>query len=444
MKYLITPLILAVLVGCGRTVDVSTINLPPANGGSDADPCTLDRLPRALISPYLGWHVLRHTRAGFAVVAARDGQLQYAISAGHADIEQDIPFTVDTRVRIASMTKPITAVAALQLVEQGRLGLDDAVADYLPAFAHSRVAVHPQRNAAGEFDTQPLRRPLTVRDLLEFRAGMGDVPADIPPGTLISDLGQVWSQWFADNGLLNLEQRAELLARIPLQEQPGERWRYGHDLDVVARLVEVIAEQPFEDYLASHIFQPLGMEHTGFMPAPEARGDMAGAYGYGKDGELVIAPDRPWHTKGRVWGSRGLISTAPDYLRFALMLWNNGSYNGAQILKPETVALMTRLHVPSGVLRNYSMNGLGWGLGIGVVADGDQTPFPAATGDFYWSGYYGTHFWISPSSGLVFVYVTQHDYAIGNGVSRGQQIPYVVQALLMKSARACSSGSGQT
>ncbi len=179
---------------------------------------------------------------------------------------------------------------------------------------------------------------------------------------------------------------------------------------MLARVVEVAAGERFDRFLARRIFVPLGMSATGFLP-PEGdpeREKIAKMYTQDENRELVVvetpASDAPDWTPG---GS-GLVSTAGDYMRFALMLWNGGRYNGVRILSRESVALMTRPHVPSGVLREEDIEGLGWGLGLAVVVDPEATPMVDRSGDFWWSGYYGTTFFVSPTTGLVGVVLAQN------------------------------------
>ena len=275
---------------------------------------------------------------------------------------------IDTRFRIASMTKPVTAVAALLLVEDGRLGLDDPVARYIPAAGALRVATSTDFGPDGSIPTAPISRPLTVRDLLNFRSGMGSANDE-------SDLGRVWGERQFRSGEGSLGDRVDRVLTAPLYEQPGEQWRYGRSADVLARVVEVAADEPFDQFLQRRIFTPLGMDSTRYLPPLEERAGMATLYTQDENQDLVRVEGR--NPGGLSWtpGGSGLVSTAGDYLRFALMLWNRGSYDGTRILAPETIAMMTQPHVPSGVLRDMGMEGLGWGLGIAVVVDPDATPF---------------------------------------------------------------------
>jgi CubicO group peptidase (beta-lactamase class C family) len=383
---------------CGSPLDAG---LPPARPGSDPAP-PLAGWAAAGLTAFLDASAALGLQSGYVALFARDGQVVYATAAGHADRESDRAMGLDTRFRLASMTKPVTAAAAMILVEEGRLGLDDAVARFVPAAAGLRVATGS--DPRGAIETVPLQRPLTVRDLLTFRSGIG---AEDDP----SALGRVWAANDIYAGTGTLAERVDRILQAPLYEQPGMRWRYGWSADVLARVVEVAAGEPFDRFLARRIFEPLGMGSTGFLSAEAPEGasdDLATMYTQDEDGDLVRVPVPASDALDWTPGGSGLVSTAGDYLRFALMLWNGGRYDGARILAPGAVAEMTRAHVSSGVLEDQGIQGLGWGFGLAVVVDAEATPTIDRDGDFWWSGYYGTTFFVSPSTGLVGVVLTQN------------------------------------
>jgi CubicO group peptidase (beta-lactamase class C family) len=296
------------------------------------------------------------------------------------------------------MTKPITAVATHLLIEEGRLGLDDPVAKYIPAYRGARVATSTARNASGGFDTTRADPAPTLRHLLMFASGVGQGEE--------SDLGAHWSVndvWSQERG--SLGERIDHIARLPLFEPPGTRWRYGDSADVLARVVEVASGQPFDVFLRERIFEPLGMRATGYPSPPDEPGDLAVVYTQDEDGDLVaseVQDATDWTP-----GGGGLVSTAGDYMRFALMRWNGGVYDGTRILRAETVAEITRPHI-DGVLRTAGIEGLGWGLGLAVVVDAEATPVPDRKGDFWWAGVYNTTFFVSPETGLVGVILSQN------------------------------------
>jgi CubicO group peptidase (beta-lactamase class C family) len=362
-----------------------------------------------MIDASLRYFVWSESRSGFVAAFARDGVPVHATSVGWANVERQEPMALDTRMRFASMTKALTAVSALILVEEGKLGLDDPVMRYIPAIEGVRVATSHSRNAEGGFDTVAADPIPTVRHLLMFSSGVG------PGMTGPSDLAEHWSE----NGLRatetgTLAERVERLVQLPLFEQPGEMWRYGGSADVLARVVEVAAGEPFGDFMARRIIEPLGMDSTSFLPSPSEQAGMATVYTQDADGELVPAQAR---IDAADWtpGGSGLVSTAGDYMRFALMLWNQGEYDGVRILETATVVDMMRPHMPSGVLATSGgldapdIQGLGWGLGLSIVVDSEQTPFSDRDGDAWWGGYYGTTFFVSRESGLVGVILSQNE-----------------------------------
>ena len=228
MRAIVLFLALA-LAGCsGKSLPVS---VPPVDDSATAA-APLSWWSRAAMNALLRLDVWRGERSGYVALFARDGQPVFATSAGWADIEGAVPMTLDTRMRFASMTKPMTAVAALQLVEQGRLGLDDPVSQYVPAFANARVAVDHSRNADGEFETVPADPVPTVRHLLMFASGVG------PGRGKDSDLIRTWQDTGPRSDTVSgMDDWVDQLAQLPLFEQPGTLWRYGWSADVLARVV---------------------------------------------------------------------------------------------------------------------------------------------------------------------------------------------------------------
>ncbi len=398
----LAPLALAValaLSGCsGKS---QPFDVPPAADGL-AQAGDLAWWSRAAIDAYMRFSAWRGAQSGYIALFAKEGVPVYANVAGWKDIASGEPMTMDTHIRIASMTKPITAVGAMLLVEEGRLGLDDKVADYLPEFAALRVATSHEPRADGSFPTVPLEKALKIRHLLMFSSGMGPGSGK---GSALVDLWDREGIYEQPSG--ELADRVRALAQLPLLEEPGTSWRYGFSLDVLARVVEVVSGENISDYLNSRVLEPLGMRDTRYLPPEGERQALATVYTQDANGDLVLAPlpyDTDWTP-----GGGGLVSTAADYMRFALMLWNGGEYQGVRILRRETVEQMTQLHVPGGVLAGEGIEGLGWGFGLAVVADEDASLTPDRNGDFWWSGYYGTTFFVSPSTGLVGVILSQNE-----------------------------------
>ena len=385
------------LGACGGALEPG---IPPADP-SVSEPRPLSWVSRAGLGLFLKANVLVGPHSGYVTMFARDGRVVHATTTGYADIGARLPMRLGTRFRIASMTKPVTAAAALVLMEQGRLRLNDPVERYIPAAADLRVATSDEFNEDGKIPSVPLSRPLTVRDLLTFTAGIGSDGDG-------SDLGKLWAARNIYAGKGSLATRVDRILTAPLYEQPGDSWRYGWSADVLARVVEVAADEPFGLFLERRIFEPLGMSATGFLPPEGGREGIATMYTQDEDRDLVLVPSPASDALGWTPGGSGLVSTAGDYMRFALMLWNRGSYDGTRILSPASVELMTQAQVRSGVLASEDIEGLGWGLGLAVVVDADATPMADRDGDFWWSGYYGTTFFVSPTTGLTGVVLAQN------------------------------------
>jgi CubicO group peptidase (beta-lactamase class C family) len=377
----------------------------PAIDGSQGDAEHLVWWSRLAIQGMFDYRVWRGARSGYIAMFARHGEIIYATSSGYADVERRVPMTLDTRVRIASMTKPITAAAAMVLVEDGLLSLDDPVSRYIPIAAELRVATRHARNAEGGFDTVPLSSPLLVRHLLMFASGIGgnsSIGED-------SDLEALWQEQGVEAGSGSLQQRVERALTLPLFEQPGTIWRYGESADVLARVMEIATGQPFPEILQQRVLRPLGMVHTEFLPPPERQGDLARVYTQDENGDLVLAQKRIDEMSDWTPGGGGLVSTVGDYMRFGLMMLNGGTLEGVRILEPETLAEMTRPHIESGVLVDQGLEGLGWGLGMSVVVDSEKSITIDRDGDFWWAGYYGTYWLDSPESDVVAVVFSQNE-----------------------------------
>jgi len=378
---------------------------PPAIDGSAGDAPPLAWWSRKAIQGMFDYRVWSGARSGYVAVFAHDGEVVFATTAGWADVEARRPMSLDTRMRIASLTKPITAAAAMTLVEDGLLGLDDPVSKYLPVAAELRVATRHERNAEGGFDTAPLSTPLRVRHLLTFTSGIGGnstIGDD-------SDLEALWQERGVGGGSGSLQQRVERALTLPLFEAPGTAWRYGGSADVLARVMEVATGRPFPEILRQRVFEPLGMAHTEHLPPPERQADLARIYTQDANGDLVLVEKRVAEPREWTPGGGGLVSTVGDYLRFGLMMRNGGTLDGVRVLEPETVAEMTRPHVESGVLASEGLEGLGWGLGMSVVVDSDASITIDRDGDYWWAGYFGTYWSVSPDADLVGVVFSQNE-----------------------------------
>jgi CubicO group peptidase (beta-lactamase class C family) len=356
----------------------------------------------------------KQSAAGYVILVARGGKLVYSTAIGMRTLAREVPMTLDTRFRIASMSKPITSVAVLMLYEEGRFHLDDPVSRFLPEFANERVFTGV--DAQGALVTEPAKVPITIRHLLTHTSGLGYV---FDPST---PLGKAYTT-LPITPHSSLADAVRAIAGVPLYFQPGTGWRYSYADDVLGRLVEVVSGMPFERFLKTRLFDPLGMRHTGFYLPESDLPLLATLYKHGSTGELepsdaslLGSPADPnrWPS-----GGGGLISTAGDYLRFAQMLENGGSFEGKRVLSPVTVALMRSNQVPDDALFNFwgaDSRGLGYGLGVGTLIDAAHSPYAGFNGDYAWGGFWDTHWVASPRTGIVAVLLTQVD-------PRGNQSP---------------------
>lgn len=347
--------------------------------------------------------------AGVLTLVAHRGQVIHQHAYGVRDLETQAPMDFDTIFRLASMTKPLTSVALMMLYEEGAVQLEDPVAQYLPAFAATQVYTAEGR--------VPPTRPVTVKDALMHTMGLTAQARGFGRGPVAelyddADLG-------APETLAALTER---LAGLPLAHQPGTDWTYGYSTDVVARIVEVVSGEPLDAFVHTRILEPLGMEDTGYVLPASALPRVASAYTAMRGEGLQVAIPARTSAVRYPRGATGLLGTTGDYLRFAQMLLNGGELDGVRLLKPETVALMTRNHlpqelVPIGVMGLDMINN-GFGLGFGVVVDdqpGEALPNgfwwnqhgKPAIGSYWWIGSLQTYFWVDPTHEIIGMVMAQ-------------------------------------
>ena len=360
------------------------------------------RLERA--AAVLREDVERSLIPGAVLAVARFGRVGYAEAFGWRDREAAAPMTLDAIFRIASMTKPLTSVAAMVLAEEGRLEIAAPVADYLPEFAELTVGVERRK----------AQRTMTVQDLLRHTSGLiypfiGDEPVQ-----------RVWREAnVMDEGQTNQEMVGKL-ARLPLMFEPGTTWEYSMSTDVLGRVVEVVSGSALAEFIAERITGPLGMVDTGFAATGERAARLAEMQADPATGKRPPMPyadaasERRWHS-----GGGGMVSSAADYLRFCQMLLNGGEFAAARLLSPKTVAHMTSDHLPPGVAYGPSAHlmigtgaplpeyGQGFGLGFAVRKAMGMSPLPGSVGDYFWGGIYGTSFWVDPAEQMVVVFMLQ-------------------------------------
>lgn len=341
----------------------------------------------ALLSQF----VTEHKIAGAVAAVARHGKLAYLRPVGAQSLAPHVAMSDQSLFRIYSMTKSVTAVAVMMLVEEGRLTLRDPVSMHLPEFADVRVA-----QVGGV--VRPPSRPITVEDLLLHTSGLNHRTSP------------EYRKAEVRSRAIDLPQFVRNIVRVPLMEDPGTRYRYSESSTVLGRLIELRSGKPFETFLDERIFRPLRMTETTFWTRPDQRGRLVTVYGPAEGGsltpvELETVPftDRPQLIEGAV----GLLSTAGDYLRFAQMLLNGGELDGARLLRRDTVSRIVANGLPDSVLAARG-GPMGWGLAnVNVVLDPAGVPYPANRGEYGWDGSAGTIFWIDPHTELVTVLMTQ-------------------------------------
>jgi len=345
--------------------------------------------------------------SGAVAAIARNGKVAYLGAAGYRDRDKTIPLQPDAIFWIASMTKPVTSVAAMMLVEEGRLDLAAPVHRYLPEFKDMMVGVETTDPASGQsrLTLEPQKRPMTVEDLLRHTSGLVYEGGNTAVQKLYRESG-LYDTGLARDGTLN--DFVSRLARLPLAHQPGEVWEYGHSADVLGRVIEVASRQPLDRFLDSRLFQPLGMIDTGFWVPPEKLARLVDAPAGAR-----IRPDRDVTKPTTLFsGGGGLVSTAADYLRFGQMLLNNGELDGARILSPANrppdagrIRCRPTFNSPAATWGRVAVRPSGSASGSAAMRP--RAGWPGSVGSFTWSGLWGTYFWIDPAERLIAIQLIQ-------------------------------------
>lgn len=350
--------------------------------------------------------------AGIVTMLARRGNIFYCDCVGMMDMEAGKAMQPDTIFRIYSMTKPITAVAVMMLREEGELALDDPVSKFIPACKDLRVFI---RETETGIELADLEREMTIRDLLTHTSGLvyGE-PEGSPVEVMVYEDDQKARKKTPDE---SLEEWVQRLARLPLATQPGTEWQYGLSFDVLGTIVEIVSGLRFDTFLKQRIFDPLEMVDTGFYVPEEKIDRLAAMYGPAEDGslQLVDAPESSKFAKPRRFlsGGGGLVSTTPDYMRFAQMLLHGGEWNGTRLLSQKSVALITTNHLPDHLLPlqldplTPYLQGHGFGFGVTVLTDLDQAGMEGSIGSYWWGGVANTFFWIDPQEALIGILMPQ-------------------------------------
>jgi CubicO group peptidase (beta-lactamase class C family) len=373
------------------------------------DPERLARLDRFIAEKYLQPGLLPHAQ----LLVARDG-IPVHFSAQGAARADGAPLREDAIFRIASMSKPITSVAFMMLMEEGRVALDTLVADVIPEFAGLRV--YEGGGGGSPFVTRDAERPMLMLDLLRHTSGL---TYDFQ---YHSNVDAAYRERKLDmlRPTFTLDELVETLGSLPLEFSPGEAWNYSVSTDVVGLVVERVSGLPFADFLGGRIFAPLGMNDTGFNVPPDKRGRLTDAwYLHPKKGRIVYdsAAESSWAEPPMLaGGGGGLVSTTADYHRFCRMLLGGGVLEDVRILGRKTIDLMTRNHLPGGGdLQGLSRSmfseaiyaGQGFGLGFAVNLDPAKAMVPGSAGEFYWGGIFSTYFFVDPVERVSMIFMTQ-------------------------------------
>ena len=430
----IATLLMLCLATAARAYDTAPVNGPEALGFSSP------RLAR--IATWQQSQVDAGAFSGAVAVIARNGRVAYLRAVGFRDRAKSIPLQSDAIFWIASMTKPVTSVAAMMLVEEGKLDLAAPVHQYLPELRDMMVAVETKDPVTGKTDLarEPQKRPMTVEDLLRHTAGL-------VYGVGGTKVDQLYRSLYGTTGVYRRDKTladfVSGLAKLPLAHQPGEVWEYGLSVDILARVIEVASGQPFDGFLETRLFKPLGMVDTGFH-VPEAKlSRLVDPPAISGPPDSVMA-DVTKPTK-LFSGGGGLVSTAADYLRFCQMLLNGGELDGVRILSRATVQLMTTNSLPpdirfaglaSGIVG--PLGGSTWGLGFAIRSDAAWSMVAGSVGSFTWMGASGTYFWVDPAEQLIAVHLIQLT------PGKGGPFNYAFRNLTYAAFRVPDQGSAST
>jgi CubicO group peptidase (beta-lactamase class C family) len=366
-----------------------------------------ERLSR--IDSLINSYIKNNWLTGAVTIIVKDNQLIQYKGYGYQDFESKKKMPPDAIFRIMSQTKAIVSVGAMMLYEQGKFSLDEPISHFIPEFKQP-VVIDKFNAADTTYTTIPAKREITFRDLFTHTSGIGytDIGTERMKG--------IYAKAGVPSGLgyfdATLWDKMKILGKLPLDFQPGEKWEYGLNSDLLGCLIEVISGMNLEDYLRKNIFNPLGMKDTYFNVPREKSGRLATVYTEDSLNHIIkwshtfrhIDPDYPMMNKHYFSGGAGLSSTAFDYAVFMQMLLNGGSYNGHQILSPRTVELMTVNQIDTLSFGNNK-----FGLGFAITTERGAAAGPYSEGSFSWGGYYGTAYWADPKENMVCLIMTQQN-----------------------------------
>lgn len=351
---------------------------------------------------------------GTLTMIAHRGETVHLGVRGLADVERGTPVAEDTIWRIYSMTKPITSIAFMMLVEEGLVALDDPVHRFIPEWRNLGVFAGGTHRSG--FQTTRPTRPMRMVDLLRHTSGLTygfQLRTNVDAAYRAAKIGEIEKAG-------DLDQFIATLGKLPLEFSPGDKWNYSVATDVIGYLVQTISGEPFEAFLKRRIFDPLGMTETAFQVPAGATARFASCYQPTREGGIALQDDAATSSylepPGFVSGGGGLVSTAGDYMKFAQALLNGGIGSGHRLVGRKTLELMTANHLPGGVdlpalsvslFSEASYAGVGFGLGFATNIDPAKTLMPGSVGDYYWGGAASTFFWVDPVEELIAIFMTQ-------------------------------------
>ncbi|WP_210518718.1 serine hydrolase domain-containing protein [Hymenobacter terricola] len=417
---------------------------PVLRAAPTAAPATIDPAGAQRIDQLLQEYTVDNRVPGAIGLVLRDGKVVYRKAFGFEDVATKTPLRTDAIVRIASQTKALTSIGLMMLYDEGKFQLDDPISKYLPAFAHPKVLA-TFNPADSSYTTVPANHEITIRELFTHTSGISYPVIGTKEARAIYAKAHIPSGIGTPTGLL--ANSMDALGPLPLMHQPGERFTYGLSVDVLGRLIEVLSGQPLDTYLRTRLFEPLGMKDTWFYLPADKQARLARLYTEDAAKATVLTlphdgmtPDYPKAAGTYFSGGAGLSSTIDDYAHFLQMMLNNGTYQGHQLLKPATVALITQ-----NQMGEVSQGGNKFGLGFSITTAQNAAKQPGSLqeGSFEWGGIFGTTYWVDPKAKLVaLIYTQKYPNSTGNDLDDKFK-PAVYQAFVPDpKAPAASAVSG--
>ncbi|MGY8770522.1 MAG: serine hydrolase domain-containing protein [Pirellulales bacterium] len=397
MRYRIFTRLLFTLLAIGFSSSASAAEIASASPESVGMSAT----KLAEVNPVMDKFVADKRLAGGIVLVAKDGKIVHRSTHGQMDIEANKPMTEDAIMRFYSMSKAITTTAAMILYDQGKLDLDAPVSKYLPEMKQAKVY--------SEEGNKLPEREITVRDLMRHTSGLNYGGSGKPA------VDQPYKKADVMDRDSDLAAMTTKLSQLPLVYEPGQDWMYSVSVDVLGRVVEVISEQPLDQYFQERIFMPLDMQDTGFYVPEDKINRFAANYKSNSKGQLTLkdAPGESRYLKNPKLfsGGGGLVSTARDYMRFLMMISGEGQLQGTRVLSKKSVKMMTRDQLPKGVpcikFGEQVRTGVGFGLGFSVRTEMSDWDPQGRVGEYGWGGAASTHYWASPKDDLIVIVLEQ-------------------------------------